>query len=70
MMPRQIALTMLVALSPLVPAAVSAAPKNDTAVIASNKKPGQSCGNLARGSDAYKQCIEQQAHTGQKPKKP
>ena len=25
---------------------------------------------LARGSDAYKQCIQQQAHTGQKPKKP
>ncbi|HKX09060.1 MAG TPA: hypothetical protein VJN67_12755 [Stellaceae bacterium] len=65
-----VAAIVLAVLMPLVPAAVSAAPKNDTAVTASNKKPGQACGNLARGSDAYKQCIQQQAHTGQKPKKP
>ena len=60
----------LVLLVPLTALDVAAAPKNDTAVTASNKKPGQSCDNLARGSDAYKQCIQQQAHTGQKPKKP
>jgi len=60
----------LALLVPLTPLGVAAAPKNDTAVTASNKKPGQSCDNLGRGSDAYKQCIQQQAHTGQKPKKP
>ena len=67
---RQIAAMMLAVLIPLVPAGVSAAPKNDTAVTASNKKPGQNCDNLTRGSDAYKRCIQTQAHTGQKPKKP
>ena len=66
----RISAVMLAILIPLVPAVVSAAPKNDTAVTASAKKPGQTCDNLARGSDAYKQCIQTQAHTGQKPKKP
>ena len=70
MKPRQIAVIALAVLIPLVPAAVAAAPKNDTAVTASNKKPGKSCDNLARGSADYKQCIQTQAHTGQKPKKP
>ena len=65
-----VAAIMLAFLIPMVPAAVSAAPKNNTAVTASNKKPGQNCDSLARGSDAYKQCIQTQAHTGQKPKKP
>lgn len=70
MKPRYIVPIMLAVLIPLVPATVSAAPKNDNAVIKSEKKPGKTCDNLARGSDIYKQCIQTQAHTGQKPKKP
>lgn len=66
---RQIATIALAVLIPLVPMGVSAAPKNDNAVIKSSKKPGQSCDNLARGSADYKQCIQSQAHIGQKPKK-
>jgi hypothetical protein len=62
--------TLLVVLVLLISISAVAAPKNDTPVTASNKKPGQTCDNLARGSDAYKQCIQTQAHTGQKPKKP
>jgi hypothetical protein len=65
MKPRQIAMMMLAA---LVPFAVSAAPKDHTVVTASNKKPGQTCTDVARPSNAYKQCIQEQAHTGQKPK--
>jgi len=70
MKPGHIAVLMLAVLIPLAPAAVSAAPKNDNAIIKSEKKPGKSCDNLARGSADYKQCIQTQAHTGQKPKKP
>ena len=69
MEPRQIAVIMVVALMPLVPATVSAARKNDMAVT-SDKKPGKTCDNLAHRSDAHKQCIQTQAHTGQEPKKP
>ncbi len=60
----------LTVLVPLISISALAAPKNDKSVTASNKKPGQTCDNLTRGSDAYKQCIQTQAHTGQKPKKP
>ena len=69
MRPRQIAVIALTVLIPLSPAGVSAAPKNDNAVIKSEKKPGKSCDNLARGSSDYKQCIQTLAQTGQKPKK-
>ena len=61
---------LLALLIPLIPITAVAAPKNDNAVTKSDKKPGQTCDNLTRGSDAYKQCIQTQAHTGQKPKKP
>jgi hypothetical protein len=66
----QVATLALAALIPLTPLGVAAAPKNDNAMIKSEKKPGQTCDNLARGSADYKQCIQAQAHTGQKPKKP
>jgi len=62
--------TLLVVLVPLISVSTLAAPKNDNAIIKSEKKPGKSCDNLARGSSDYKQCIQTQAHTGQKPKKP
>jgi hypothetical protein len=39
----------------------SAAAEND-------KKPGQSCDKLARGSQAYKDCIAKEAHDGKTPK--
>jgi hypothetical protein len=67
---RRLALVALATLVPLAPLGVAAAPKNSNAVIKSEKKPGKTCGNFAHGSDAYKQCIQAQAHTGQKPKKP
>ncbi len=67
---RYLAIIALAVLIPLAPSGVVAAPKNDNAIIKSDKKPGKTCDNLARGSDAYKQCIQGQAHTGQKPKKP
>jgi len=67
---RRLALVALATLVPLAPLGVAAAPKNNNAVIKSEKKPGKTCGNLARGGEAYKQCIQAQAHTGQKPKKP
>ncbi len=67
---RYLAITALATLIPLVPSGVTAAPKSDHAIVQSGKKPGKTCDNLARGSDAYKQCIQAQAHTGQKPKKP
>ena len=69
-MKHRVATIGLALLIPLASLGAVAAPKNDKAVTASNKKPGKSCDNLARGSDFYKQCIQQQAHTGQKPKKP
>lgn len=65
MTPRQLAIVALALLIPLTPAVVSAAPKNDHAITESQKKPGKTCGNLARGSADYKQCIQTQAHTGQ-----
>lgn len=68
MKPRQVATIALALLIPLAPMGAAAAPKNDNAVVKSSKKPGQSCSNLARGSDDYKQCIQSQAHIGQKPK--
>ena len=67
---RYLVIIALAVLIPLAPSDGVAAPKNDNAIIKSDKKPGQTCDNLARGSDAYKQCIQAQAHTGQKPKKP
>ena len=67
---RLMAVIVLAALIPLVPSGVVAAPKNNNAIIKSEKKPGKTCSNLTRGSSAYKRCIQTQAHTGQKPKKP
>jgi hypothetical protein len=55
----------LALLAPLVSGAASAAPKNDKAVVASEKKPGKTCHSQGPGSSAFKDCIQTQAHTGQ-----
>ncbi len=65
MKPGRHAAIALALLLPLAPVGVSAAPKSDHAITESQKKPGKTCDNLARGSDVYKQCIQTQAHTGQ-----
>ena len=62
---RYIAALALALIVPAASASVSAAPKNDNAIVQSEKKPGKTCDTLARGSSAYKQCIQTQAHTGQ-----
>jgi hypothetical protein len=51
--------------------AAVAAPKGEqgkSAAAENDKKPGQACDKLARGSQAYKDCIAKSAHDGKTPK--
>ena len=52
-------------LIPLVSTGAFAAPKNDTATAASQKKPGKTCHSDTPGSSTFKDCIQTQAHSGQ-----
>ena len=70
MKPRQIATLAVALLIPLTPLGVAAAPKSNHAITESGKKPGKTCHSLGPGSTDFKNCIQTQAHTGQKPKKP
>ena len=49
----------------IAPAAVVAAPQSGKGATLSDKKPGETCEKLKRGTDAYKDCIAKQAHTDQ-----
>jgi hypothetical protein len=50
---------------PPVSLGASAAPKNDNAIVKSEKKPGKNCNSLGPGSSAFKDCVQAQAHIGQ-----
>jgi hypothetical protein len=54
-----------------VPATTVAAPKGEpptSTAAESDKKPGRTCDKLARGSQAYKDCIAKSAHGDKTPK--
>lgn len=41
--------------------------KGKSAAAEKDKKPGKSCASLSKTSDAYKDCIANQAHDGKTP---